>query len=456
MTTAFKWNLDKQMGEKSFNTNENPNNRHRGQRKLLIGEIEFLSEIQQQYPGGARILSIGSSPGHHLPWLQTLFPNFTWDLWDPHKMVKNIDLDWTHTQVNHAYFTDEIAKNYSPKPDIVISDIRRDGKSGTRTFEKSVLEDLKMQARWIELLGFPASWIKFRLPYNLDSDGYYFWHGQIRFQCWEKETSGETRMFVPSGKQYSQKFINFQDYERKMFYFNTVYRPNSFWDIEPFWGINYDYTNEIQVWRKYLLNGNRPITDENIFTLIKKTDIMFQDHMIKDNRNDIYKYSIFDNLMKIANERKQKLSNKIAEIPKEKRERMTDKEFEKYSLNRIAQIIPSFGKKIFIFIDDVGSIKTNLNYSHINQYRQEYDVLITQENNQQLVEEGWKQNYFVIGYSQKDKKSVRNILMLERMRPDMLLVMTNKTPSENALGLMRYAKKLDCQFYKMNKFYDIN
>eukprot|EP00732_Lithocolla_globosa_P005918 Lithocolla_globosa_v1_NODE_6472_length_1083_cov_3.628405.p1 type:complete len:215 gc:universal NODE_6472_length_1083_cov_3.628405:867-223(-) len=191
MELPFTWRLDSTMGKRPYSKSSQVKNTHLGQRKLLVGEVEFLSEVYNNYSPGATVLYVGSSPGHSISLLQELFPGLIWVLWDPAPMAKGLKVDWKTTTFHKNFFTDDVASSMSPKPDIFISDIRLGvGKAGGKAFEEAVWKDLKSQARWIELLGFPASWIKFRLPYDLPKQEFEFWRGEIRFQCWEKPTSG--------------------------------------------------------------------------------------------------------------------------------------------------------------------------------------------------------------------------------------------------------------------------
>ena len=93
---------------------------HLGQLKLLISEILFLTKYAKD---GNKVVYVGAAEGYHIPKLVELFPNLTFDLWDPAKF----GIKETKTiNIFNKFFKDEDAENYVKEHNniLFISDIR--------------------------------------------------------------------------------------------------------------------------------------------------------------------------------------------------------------------------------------------------------------------------------------------------------------------------------------------
>jgi hypothetical protein len=89
---------------------------HLGQLKLLYSEIEFLTIASKFYDlSKCVVLYIGSAPGHHIVYLQKLFPEIEWILYDPADFfIKEND----HVEIHSGkdgFFTDDTIKEVKKK-----------------------------------------------------------------------------------------------------------------------------------------------------------------------------------------------------------------------------------------------------------------------------------------------------------------------------------------------------
>ena len=124
-----------------------------GQRKLLMAEIQFLS-MYFDLAEEITVVYAGAAPGNKTPFLADLFPNITFELWDPGdfaegnfchpRIIVNNGCNRHHLRSRRdykdyedhddekdacCYFTDEIAMEYGKRVEngeniLFISDIR--------------------------------------------------------------------------------------------------------------------------------------------------------------------------------------------------------------------------------------------------------------------------------------------------------------------------------------------
>lgn len=140
---------------------------HKGQRKLMLSEVQMLNEELKSTDEPAKVIYIGAAHGSHLPFLAQCFPGLTFDLFDPSQFASPV-YKHPHMRVYQQYFTDEIAKQWSGKVDFVISDFRRGEGDTKEEAEQLIKEDMEMQMRWVEMIRpQKAALLKMRLPYNL-------------------------------------------------------------------------------------------------------------------------------------------------------------------------------------------------------------------------------------------------------------------------------------------------
>ena len=84
-----------------YRRNVKKNTIHWGQRKLLIGEIEFLTRYWDpvKYPTPV-VLYVGAASGEHLIILGKLFPTIRWILIDPAKFCDYLSAESENVQID--------------------------------------------------------------------------------------------------------------------------------------------------------------------------------------------------------------------------------------------------------------------------------------------------------------------------------------------------------------------
>lgn len=121
---------------------------HWGQRKLLLSEIEFLTEYSKD---GDIVVYAGAAPGTHIPYLAKLFPQLEYYLYDP------ADFNVTtkdNIYVFQEYFTDNTVRDLRASISrriLFICDIRTaDAKVMLpEEIEDSIQHDMLMQMNWV-------------------------------------------------------------------------------------------------------------------------------------------------------------------------------------------------------------------------------------------------------------------------------------------------------------------
>lgn len=201
-------------------------NIHKGQRKLFLCELFYLTKIHELglVKPDTTVVYVGAGPGHHLVDLISLFPSFTYHLYDTRfddalTKMKNVKL---HLQ----FFTIDDCEKYVGKNIIFISDIRHpsmgDFNEPSAAQNPIIVRDQTMQAEWVRKIKPYATLLKFRLPW-LDADQpYKYLDGQIYIQPYAPRNSTETRLLITDPD--SEKSYSCKDYEDRMFFVNRVLR----------------------------------------------------------------------------------------------------------------------------------------------------------------------------------------------------------------------------------------
>jgi cap2 methyltransferase len=223
-------------------------NLHWGQRKLLMSEIEFLTNYFSAFDDTKKyVLYIGSSEGFHINYLMDMFPDLYFILYDKRKTHVNKEKAIIYEQ----YFTDDDAKKYANMNLFMICDIRNldvsEYKNNLNKLDKLIIEDMKMQQKWFSIINPKKALLKFRLPYTITKINYL--DGDIYFQIWAKNASTETRL-VPNNKE---KEYDAKKYEEQLFYFNNTIRRKKYTnDKFNCLGDNYDCIVEAKIIENYL------------------------------------------------------------------------------------------------------------------------------------------------------------------------------------------------------------
>lgn len=167
---------------------------HWGQRKLLMSEIEFLTNYGE---AGRIVLYAGAAPGHHINYLSTLFPEMKFVLVDPSPFAA---VPTDRVTIIQDFFTDDLAEKYSGLGVLFISDIRTASwqEMKEEDVESYVESDNVAQMRWHGILKPHRSMLKFRLPYveNHSSANTHtrYLDGEVYLPVWGPQTTSETRL----------------------------------------------------------------------------------------------------------------------------------------------------------------------------------------------------------------------------------------------------------------------
>ena len=198
---------------------------HLGQFKLLISEILFLTKYAKD---GKKVVYVGAAEGYHNYQLAMLFPNLTFELWDPakfdikeHKNIKKFN----------KFFMESDAKKYQSEGNNILfmSDIRnlkmgefrkvKDEKKRIDEMDQLILEDMERQKVWVQTIQPIAAYLKFRVPY--ETTGFNYLNGTLYLQPYSP-ASTETRLLTTN---YSEmKFYDNKEFDEKLAYFNCCMR----------------------------------------------------------------------------------------------------------------------------------------------------------------------------------------------------------------------------------------
>ena len=255
---------------KKFVTDKLPSmseNRHKGQRKLFMSELDFLTRVDYHDDAKYMVIYAGSAPGIKNPLLIEMFSFIDkWIFVDPAKfseaMIKYATMYPEDVTVMNKYFTDELAeelyKEYHGKFMILfISDVRRDNDVVT------IEEDMRFQESWVKHLKPAGYMLKFRLPYifddawnirktivgTKDKHTYRYLAGDIVEQPWRKIYSAESRLIM-TNKKISYKVYDPFFYD---FYMSMVMTKKRYAYHEN--GINWDQKLELEFLFRFFM-GN--------------------------------------------------------------------------------------------------------------------------------------------------------------------------------------------------------
>jgi hypothetical protein len=217
-------------------------NVHLGQRKLLLSEVQLLTEhYRGRAPKHPLLVYVGAAPGTHLLFLLELFPHVRFVLYDGAPFDPALARHPSGAfDVRGAFFTDATCKQVlqrsleDKRPVVFVSDIRSDGRDAA-SFEQQVMWDLMSQRRWVELLRPALSLLKFRLPFTLHpGDAVPYLRGRLLFGIWPPRASAETRLLVRRADiDRADATYDYEAYERTLFFHNRFTRTACFADALP-------------------------------------------------------------------------------------------------------------------------------------------------------------------------------------------------------------------------------
>jgi hypothetical protein len=254
-----------------------------GQRKLLLCLVSFLSKFYDPKIHKKPILVYaGAAPGVNIGIVADLFPEFTWHLYDPAKFKLKTDIT-KKIIVYRKIFDNEVAKywgkvNEKNQNVFFVSDIRTADYTKAKDLnenEEKILEDMKLQKEWVEIIKPLKSQLKFRLPYpgDLRPVEVEYFSGNLYKQCFAPQTSTETRLVLTS-PNFTYQTYSCEKYQSQMFYQNVVVREtmiykDGFVDGEELVN-DWDSCCEVSIWKDYLRNRGKEITKENVLELSQK------------------------------------------------------------------------------------------------------------------------------------------------------------------------------------------
>jgi cap2 methyltransferase len=255
--------------------------RHWGQRKLLFSEILFLTRWGHL---STNIVYAGAAPGAHIPYLSGLFPNHTFVLVDPNPFQVE---ESEKIRIINGYFTNEIAKEYSEKGVLFVSDIRTADYRQMTPIENEqyIIKDNEAQIQWITIMKPVKSMLKFRCPYpDLIKEPTRMYKGQIFIQAWAPPTSTETRLVVDDSLEMHD-YDNYA-YEEQLFHHNSVVRFQQF--DQPIkaegLGKGFDDSVEVVILSEFLQKYPEYIKGQSLYKTIAQMSSEISRAITKSNR----------------------------------------------------------------------------------------------------------------------------------------------------------------------------
>lgn len=217
--------------EEEYSVSEDSSNVHWGQLKLFTSELLFLSMYSDKID---IVIYVGAGPGDHIPVIAKLFSHLTFHLYDRQKFVGELNT-MDNVTIYNKYFMDEDIQIYNDlnKRYLFISDIRSldhscDDDSLDRC-QDIIVEDMKLQASWLNKMKFKYAMLKFRLPFPIKyvlkkyGETFDYFGGTLLKQAFPKKHSTECRLIVDSSNLEIIKW-NLKKHESKMFYHNKIVR----------------------------------------------------------------------------------------------------------------------------------------------------------------------------------------------------------------------------------------
>ena len=253
-------------------------NLHKGQRKLMVMELDFINYIwpkisKNKLEDKIIFVYVGAAPSNHTTLLADLFPKWKFILYDPRDMHPALN-NYKNIEIHNKFFTDADCERFKKDANhiLFVSDIRdmtvSKNNANTEKREQLIFNDMKMQMDWVKKIKPLASSLKFRLPYDNGNTKYF--DGELKLQCWAPKQSTEGRLFVP--QNHKMTTYDNKVHEEKSFYFNNVVRKS----YHPHNGFcyqhNYDSTREYVIVREFI---------EKVFKMDKQKESVKQARICK-------------------------------------------------------------------------------------------------------------------------------------------------------------------------------
>lgn len=257
---------------------------HWGQRKLLLSEIEFLTNYTNK-EDKFTIIYAGSAAGTHINLIAEMFPNFYYILLDRNPFNPEL-----FTKKNIRIIQDYIDKKMAARllddtkgqKLLFISDIRRDiNGMTTEESDNIVYEDMILQKNIIKQLNAEYSMIKMRFPFEKFKK-MKFLEGEIYFQAYAPVISTETRLIIK--KNAKEKTYDIKKYEEQLSYFNRILRCQYYDHDYNVKGMDhcYDCRTEFYILEKYF---EKYIKNGDIKEYVENMSIKITEFITKYDKN---------------------------------------------------------------------------------------------------------------------------------------------------------------------------
>jgi hypothetical protein len=225
---GLKYRTNKHVEKKEPDLYKKMTNVHKGQRKLFLSEVLFLTKLYDlKFIDESKkyiLVYVGAGPGHHLIDIIKLFPKFTYHLYDT-RFDSGLDV-FDNVKLHLQFFNDSTCDRYIGENVIFISDIRHPSMSDfnepSAAQNPIIIRDQKMQEVWVRKILPVATMLKFRLPWLDNEAPYKYLDGEIYTQAYAPPNSTESRLIILDPTSTRKWSCN--EYENKFFYINKVVR----------------------------------------------------------------------------------------------------------------------------------------------------------------------------------------------------------------------------------------
>ncbi len=251
---------NKRFSNKNFDPKQASTTEYWGQRKLILTEIEFLTN----YGADRKYLVVyaGAAPGSHINYLSSLFPRLLFVLFD----AKDFSVNPTNNiQIIREAFTHDRAKRLydSKEPILFICNVRTFNSPGNA--DNAIVNDMLDQIEWYKILKPRASLLNFRLSRGLGTTQYL--KGNLVIEPWASKRSTECRLIVD--QDYLLVDYDHMEFENALFNFHNdkrirYYQHNM--DEIKNEGLDhcYDCRAEIFILQEYLKKSNKVKTEKEL------------------------------------------------------------------------------------------------------------------------------------------------------------------------------------------------
>lgn len=227
-------NLTREMeySDKTIDSTKFPKIKKSGQIKLLLSEMNFLTnyvKLDNFKNTKLTILYIGSGEGYHIPYLIEIYKDFNidWFFFDPVGHCSSLTMkSGENIIINNRYFTNIDIETFKKHNNLIfISDIRTVDKDCLEPTTKNLLNDFKLQNNILEKLEPMFSLVKFRMPFPDDWDEDYKFMmpvGVKYLQPFSGPNSAEFRIALNKIIQFKEisDIETLKEYERKFAWYN--------------------------------------------------------------------------------------------------------------------------------------------------------------------------------------------------------------------------------------------